>query len=707
MMSNIQREQLSPDNERRLQAIVQNAEPAVSRRATVFLRWHAGVTIGKIAEEIGMSLSGVHHWLKLYRERGLELFDNVELRSADAQPETQPEPIIEAAPVVPPRNKGGRPRKIRPDAAAPVEVAPIPVAQPEPKAAAPVAAAPLVATPIVPPRNKGGRPRKIQPVAEVVQPPPEVLPEPMQPELIPEIPPDVLPEPEIPPTPEIEPDVSPESLPEPIITSVTGLVNYYRVDLKHAQHVAQQALLLFDATAEIHHLPDNTRSLLEAAALLHNVAYERDQAEHHTRGRDIILATPLKGFSDDERRMIALITAFHRKKVHPEREPVYLQLVPELRSDTLALSAILRIADGCDNSQTQTTTIAEVQSQPGELLIVLHGIHAEADADRAAKKADLWERLFKQHVRVRGMSGAAPTRSTLSILPVPREQMPDLVLTLDPTVSGLRAMRRLALHYTDRLDRLATHVRSSDPHRLPAMVREIDRVQGLLSLAAVDRFEGDMRWLSERAYDALVALTLYDRAAQFADDPDDPNAGAIADGLSSWQKTLEAALDGLDFAHYDHMMGELRRELSSDTPDETGTLVNTLIGSIIWTQLTELRDVMDRGESVRDALTATRRLQDYLLYFRSLLGSEAGQALDMLSPFESYLTTIHVVQLMLSTLDPAQQPTRSAGTNTAAEAMRVAQMNVLNELADGLPLAWSAVNSATFRRSLALALAVP
>jgi len=90
-------------------------------------------------------------------------------------------------------------------------------------------------------------------------------------------------------------------------------------------------------------------------------------------------------------------------------------------------------------------------------------------------------------------------------------------------------------------------------------------------------------------------------------------------------------------------------------------------------------------------------LQDDLIYFRSLLGTETVQALDILAPFENYLSAIETVQVIMETLR----------TDEASAALRTTQEALLNEFADGLPSIWASVNSVTFRRSVALALATP
>lgn len=179
--------------------------------------------------------------------------------------------------------------------------------------------------------------------------------------------------------------------------SITSLCERYHVDLAHAGHVARLTTGLFDALQPLHQLAPRARELAEAGALLHNVALSIDPAGHHTAGRDIIAAAQLAGFTQAERLALACIAAFHRKTVRPEMEPLFQALNPAQQREALVLSALVRIADGLDYSQTQSTRIVSVDIDAGDSPIRLRvkGPHSHEDAARAAKKADLWATLFR------------------------------------------------------------------------------------------------------------------------------------------------------------------------------------------------------------------------------------------------------------------------------------------------------------------------
>ncbi|MGQ0604121.1 MAG: CHAD domain-containing protein [Anaerolineales bacterium] len=185
--------------------------------------------------------------------------------------------------------------------------------------------------------------------------------------------------------------------PQPALL-LNELLDAAQVDMAHARQVADHAMWLFDHTQAVHGLPTRSRALLETMALLHNVGVEVDEPQHHTAGRDTLMAMKLAGYSDDAQRMIACAIRFHRKRARPEKEPLFIGLTPKLQAQTLALSAIVRIADGLDYSQSQTTRVEDMTVGTETILLRLSGPHTgphtASDGERAIEKADLWAEVF-------------------------------------------------------------------------------------------------------------------------------------------------------------------------------------------------------------------------------------------------------------------------------------------------------------------------
>jgi len=184
------------------------------------------------------------------------------------------------------------------------------------------------------------------------------------------------------------------ALPRPALF-VDELLTAARMDMAHAQQVAAHAVQLFDLTQEIHQLPRKFRALAETGALLHNVGVEIDEPKHHTAGRDALMSMKLVGHTEAEQAMVACIIRFHRKSVKPQKEPLFTALTEKQQAQTLALAALVRIADGLDYSQTQTTRIEHLTLSGQTLALTLSGPHAESDGARAVEdKADVWQAVF-------------------------------------------------------------------------------------------------------------------------------------------------------------------------------------------------------------------------------------------------------------------------------------------------------------------------
>lgn len=184
------------------------------------------------------------------------------------------------------------------------------------------------------------------------------------------------------------------ALPRPALF-VDELLAAAHVDLAHAQQVAAHAGQLFDLTQDIHHLPRKLRALAETGAMLHNVGVEIDEPKHHTAGREALMNMKLVGHTEAEQAMLACCIRFHRKSVKPEKEPLFTALTEKQQAQTLALAALVRIADGLDYSQTQTTCIDGLTLNGQTLALTLSGPHAESDGARAVEdKADVWQAVF-------------------------------------------------------------------------------------------------------------------------------------------------------------------------------------------------------------------------------------------------------------------------------------------------------------------------
>jgi exopolyphosphatase/guanosine-5'-triphosphate,3'-diphosphate pyrophosphatase len=172
------------------------------------------------------------------------------------------------------------------------------------------------------------------------------------------------------------------------------------LDQRHTEHVRGLSLQLFDGLQPIHHLPAESRVLLEAAALLHDVGHTVSHKGHHKHGEYLTLNGDIHGLDGRERAIVAAVVRYHTRKADPAgHHPAYSSLDNADQRLARRLAAIVRIAEGLDHSHRQRVTGLEATFQRGAagLHLSTRGDVAE-DLRDAARTAGLFEKEF--HVRL-------------------------------------------------------------------------------------------------------------------------------------------------------------------------------------------------------------------------------------------------------------------------------------------------------------------
>ncbi|MBP2674032.1 MAG: exopolyphosphatase, partial [Deltaproteobacteria bacterium] len=156
---------------------------------------------------------------------------------------------------------------------------------------------------------------------------------------------------------------------EQVCVSCRGLIARYRLDLKHAEKVAELALQIFDATESLHGYGKQERIHLEAAALLHDIGYFIGMQKHHKHSHYIIANSEIVGLSPPERLVVAGIARYHRRAV-PAAGHLEFGALPKREQDIVrALSPMLRIAEALDKESVGALRILDCRLENGVFLI--------------------------------------------------------------------------------------------------------------------------------------------------------------------------------------------------------------------------------------------------------------------------------------------------------------------------------------------------
>lgn len=180
--------------------------------------------------------------------------------------------------------------------------------------------------------------------------------------------------------------------PDPRRRSVFELLNKCHWHETHSRHVTWMALKIFDSLQEDLGLSDQDRELLEFASYLHDIGYHISHRKHHKHALYLVRNADLKGFKEDEIELIANVARYHRRSTPKSRHKYFDRLSDDLKKRIVALSAILRVADGLDRSHYQN--VRKLNITKDENQITFH-ISTESDPDLeiwgAMRKNSLFE----------------------------------------------------------------------------------------------------------------------------------------------------------------------------------------------------------------------------------------------------------------------------------------------------------------------------
>ncbi len=167
-------------------------------------------------------------------------------------------------------------------------------------------------------------------------------------------------------------------------------------DQRHAEHVRELSLMLFDQLQPVHHLPVQARVQLEAGALLHDLGHRVSHRGHHKHGEYLALNGDIPGLEGRDRHVVAAVVRYHNRKSEPDgHHPAYSGLNNNDKRIARRLASLVRIAEGLDHSHRQRIFGLRASYQRGAvtLQVQARGDIAE-DLRDAERSSDLFEKEF-------------------------------------------------------------------------------------------------------------------------------------------------------------------------------------------------------------------------------------------------------------------------------------------------------------------------
>jgi exopolyphosphatase / guanosine-5'-triphosphate,3'-diphosphate pyrophosphatase len=169
-------------------------------------------------------------------------------------------------------------------------------------------------------------------------------------------------------------------------------------DQRHAEHVRELSLMLFDQLQPLHHLPVQARVQLEAGALLHDLGHRVSHRGHHKHGEYLALNGDIPGLEGRDRNIVAAVVRYHNRKSEPaSHHPAYSSLNNNDKRIARRLGALVRIAEGLDHSHRQRILGLRASFQRGG--VTLH-VDARGDVTEDLRDAERSSNLFEKEFHV-------------------------------------------------------------------------------------------------------------------------------------------------------------------------------------------------------------------------------------------------------------------------------------------------------------------
>lgn len=181
-----------------------------------------------------------------------------------------------------------------------------------------------------------------------------------------------------------------------LLLAVRRFARRLEPDERHAEHVRQVSLDLFDQLQPVHHLPAESRILLEAGALLHDVGHVVNHRGHQKHGEYVVLNGDIPGLEGWRRQAIASLVRYHNRKTTPaDHHGSYALLNRSQQRMVRRLAALLRIAEALDESHRQLVSrmCADFRRGAVGLRVAAKGDAREELGD-AQKASELFEKEF-------------------------------------------------------------------------------------------------------------------------------------------------------------------------------------------------------------------------------------------------------------------------------------------------------------------------
>ncbi len=199
----------------------------------------------------------------------------------------------------------------------------------------------------------------------------------------------------------------------PSIASARSFAARLGHNVNHGEQVRVIAKRLFDDLVSVHKMPQRFSTVLQLAALLHDIGEVVHRKSHHKHSEYLILHGRIPGLESPLRELVAATARGHRKSLPAKRKhEVFANLEAKQQAQVLKMSALLRLADTLDSSRAQRVVAlsSEISDESVALTISSKSNTKPPEEALEARKVDFLE-VFGKTLEIRYQKVAAASAS--------------------------------------------------------------------------------------------------------------------------------------------------------------------------------------------------------------------------------------------------------------------------------------------------------
>lgn len=182
---------------------------------------------------------------------------------------------------------------------------------------------------------------------------------------------------------------------EQITASAKNLLRKYHGDENHADCVKMIATKIYDTLKDELALDEYAKTLLQTAAILHDIGVFIRYDDHNLHSHYIIRNSEIFGLSKKDITIVSEIAKYHKGSSMPQDEDFFSMLPRSDRMTILKLTAILRIADAMDRGHIQKFSDFSIKIQKNVMYLqTKNSQNTVLEKIAMSEKSGMFESIF-------------------------------------------------------------------------------------------------------------------------------------------------------------------------------------------------------------------------------------------------------------------------------------------------------------------------